>query len=99
MHIEPERDHVRVRVRIDGILHETAKHPTSMHSAIVSRIKVLARMDIAERRRPQDGRIKPDLHYWYDNIRTTTTGSGYTNTFGGTSITRGPPFRSIQLIT
>jgi general secretion pathway protein E len=47
-----------IRFRIDGILHEIEKLPLKVHGAVSSRIKVLARMDIAERRRPQDGRIK-----------------------------------------
>ena len=58
IHLEPKADEASIRFRIDGILHEIEKLPLSVHGAIVSRIKVLARMDIAERRRPQDGRIK-----------------------------------------
>jgi general secretion pathway protein E len=58
IHLEPrDRDGV-IRFRIDGILHEIEKVPLKVHGAVSSRIKVLARMDIAERRRPQDGRIK-----------------------------------------
>lgn len=60
IHIEPKRDHSLVRFRIDGILHNIHKMPKAVHPAIVSRIKTLARMDIAEKRRPQDGRIKTD---------------------------------------
>jgi len=58
IHIEPKRDICLVRFRIDGILHTIYKLPKAVHSAITSRIKSLARMDIAEKRRPQDGRIK-----------------------------------------
>ena len=58
IHIEPKRDICMVRFRIDGMLHTIYKLPKSVHSAITSRIKTLARMDIAEKRRPQDGRIK-----------------------------------------
>ena len=58
IHLEPKSDNASIRFRIDGILHEIEQLPLSVHGAIVSRIKVLARMDIAERRRPQDGRIK-----------------------------------------
>ncbi len=58
IHIEPKRDCCLVRFRIDGILHTIYKLPKGVHSAITSRIKTLARMDIAEKRRPQDGRIK-----------------------------------------
>jgi len=58
IHIEPKRDVCLVRYRIDGILHVIYKLPKAVHSAITSRIKSLARLDIAEKRRPQDGRIK-----------------------------------------
>jgi len=58
IHIEPKRDHSLVRVRIDGILHNVTTLPKVVHAAVVSRIKMLARLDIAEKRRPQDGRIK-----------------------------------------
>ena len=58
IHIEPKRDVCLVRFRIDGVLHTIYNLPKAVHSAITSRIKSLARMDIAEKRRPQDGRIK-----------------------------------------
>jgi len=58
IHVEPKRDTCLIRFRIDGILHTIYKLPKAVHSAITSRIKSLARMDIAEKRRPQDGRIK-----------------------------------------
>jgi general secretion pathway protein E len=58
IHLEPRAGDAVVRFRIDGILHEIEAFPAAVHAAIVSRVKVMARMDIAERRRPQDGRIK-----------------------------------------
>ncbi|MFZ5906816.1 MAG: GspE/PulE family protein [Nitrospirota bacterium] len=58
IHIEPKREFSLIRFRIDGILHNIHKIPKAVHPPIVSRIKMLARMDIAEKRRPQDGRIK-----------------------------------------
>ena len=58
IHLEPRAQDGVIRFRIDGILHDIESVPFAVHAAIVSRIKVLARMDIAERRRPQDGRIK-----------------------------------------
>jgi general secretion pathway protein E len=58
IHLEPKDREGAIRFRIDGILHEIERLPLAVHAAVVSRIKVLARMDIAERRRPQDGRIK-----------------------------------------
>ncbi|MCH8048225.1 MAG: type II/IV secretion system protein [Planctomycetes bacterium] len=58
IHIEPFEDRVRIRYRIDGILIERDSPPLRLLGALISRIKILAKMDIAERRRPQDGRIK-----------------------------------------
>ncbi|MBW1972773.1 MAG: type II/IV secretion system protein, partial [Deltaproteobacteria bacterium] len=58
IHIEPKRDNSITRFRIDGMLHQIHTMPKIVHNAVVSRIKMLARMDIAEKRRPQDGRIK-----------------------------------------
>jgi general secretion pathway protein E len=58
IHIEPKREVSKLRLRIDGILHDIGEIPSGVHPAVVARIKVLARMDIAEKRRPQDGRIK-----------------------------------------
>jgi len=58
IHIEPKRENAVVRMRIDGVLHDIYPVPKAVHPAVCSRIKMLARLDIAERRRPQDGRIK-----------------------------------------
>lgn len=58
IHVEPFEDRVRIRYRIDGVLVERDSPPRRMLAAIVSRIKILSKLDIAERRRPQDGRIK-----------------------------------------
>jgi general secretion pathway protein E len=58
IHIEPRREQSVVRMRIDGVLHPVHSLPKAVHGAIVSRLKTLARLDIAEKRRPQDGRIK-----------------------------------------
>jgi type IV pilus assembly protein PilB len=58
IHVEPFEEMVRIRYRIDGMLHKRDSPPRRLLGAIVSRIKILAKMDIAERRRPQDGRIK-----------------------------------------
>lgn len=60
IHIEPKRNTSLVRLRIDGVLHSVYRLPKSVHGAIVSRIKALSRLDMAEKRRPQDGRIKID---------------------------------------
>ncbi len=58
IHIEPKRDVSKLRLRIDGILHDIGEIPSVVHPAMTARVKILARMDIAEKRRPQDGRIK-----------------------------------------
>ena len=57
IHIEPGEDTLKVRFRIDGVLFEMMTPPPKMHSALTSRIKIMANLDIAERRLPQDGRI------------------------------------------
>jgi type IV pilus assembly protein PilB len=61
VHIEPFEHFCRVRLRIDGVLHETAPPPLSLKSKLSSRIKILARLDIAERRVPQDGKMRLTL--------------------------------------
>ncbi|WP_017872502.1 type IV-A pilus assembly ATPase PilB [Candidatus Caldatribacterium saccharofermentans] len=58
IHIEPQEDQVRIRFRIDGILHDITSTSIQVHPALVSRIKILSRMNIAERRLPQDGRFQ-----------------------------------------
>lgn len=58
IHIEPEKDKVRIRYRIDGILHEVQDMAKHLQNVLASRIKVMAKMDIAETRNPQDGRIQ-----------------------------------------
>jgi len=58
IHIEPYQKELRIRYRIDGVLHEQPAPPKKFHSAITSRIKIMSNLDIAERRAPQDGRLK-----------------------------------------
>ena len=58
IHLEPRRDQGRLRLRIDGVLHDTYPFPPAVTLAITSRLKSLGRMNVAEKRRPQDGRIK-----------------------------------------
>ena len=58
IHIEPRRDKGNIRFRIDGVLHPVYELPPAVNTAVVSRLKILGRMDVAEKRRPQDGRIK-----------------------------------------
>jgi len=58
IHIEPYEKSFRVRYRIDGVLYEVMKPPMKLKNALISRVKIMSRLDIAERRLPQDGRIK-----------------------------------------
>ncbi|MCU0573449.1 MAG: type IV-A pilus assembly ATPase PilB [Syntrophobacteraceae bacterium] len=58
IHVEPYEKALRVRLRIDGVLYETMKPPYALKNALVSRLKIMSRLDISERRLPQDGRIK-----------------------------------------
>ncbi|AOV17896.1 type IV-A pilus assembly ATPase PilB [Acidihalobacter aeolianus] len=58
IHFEPYEKYFRLRLRVDGMLHEVARPPVAMSARIASRIKVMSRMDVVERRKPQDGRIK-----------------------------------------
>jgi general secretion pathway protein E len=60
IHIEPKRESALIRFRIDGVLHEIQRVPRLVNLAITSRLKTMCRMDIAEKRRPQDGRIKTE---------------------------------------
>ena len=61
IHIEPDEDIFRVRYRVDGILHEVLTPPKGLHAMVISRIKILADLDVSERRLPQDGRFR--IHY------------------------------------
>jgi type IV pilus assembly protein PilB len=73
IHIEPYGDKfLKVRYRIDGILHDIMSPPRSLHMAIVSRIKIMSNLNIAERRLPQDGRIKVQVHGREVNFRVST---------------------------
>ncbi|RJP28063.1 MAG: type II/IV secretion system protein [Candidatus Omnitrophota bacterium] len=72
IHIEPEQDVLRVRYRIDGILHETHTLPTKLNNAIVSRIKIMSNLDIAESRKPQDGKVRLKLENKSIDIRVST---------------------------
>ena len=58
IHLEPRREQSNVRFRIDGVMHQVYQIPTVVMGAVISRIKTIGRMDIAEKRRPQDGRLK-----------------------------------------
>jgi general secretion pathway protein E len=77
IHVEPQQDHLRIRYRIDGILHDTLSLPLSVHGPLVSRVKVLASMNIAERRRPQDGHFTISADGTEVDIRVATADTSW----------------------
>ena len=72
IHIEPGESRLRVRCRIDGVLFDQQAPPAKMHAAIISRLKIMANLDIAERRLPQDGRIRATVHGRTVDLRVST---------------------------
>jgi general secretion pathway protein E len=72
IHIEPFENKLRVRYRIDGVMREVASHPSRLRFAIISRIKIMAKMNIAERRLPQDGRIRVAVRGTEVDLRVST---------------------------
>jgi type IV pilus assembly protein PilB len=72
IHLEPEEHDLRVRYRIDGVLHEMQNAPKSIQSQVISRTKILADIDIAERRKPQDGRITIEVDRVPVDLRVAT---------------------------
>ncbi|HIJ59324.1 MAG TPA: type II secretion system ATPase GspE [Nitrospirae bacterium] len=72
IHIEPFEDELKVRYRIDGVLHEVESIPKNLQPAIVSRVKIMAKLNIAERRLPQDGRIKLKVNDKEIDLRVST---------------------------
>jgi general secretion pathway protein E len=72
IHIEPKREFAQIRFRIDGVLHEIQRVPKLVNLAVTSRLKTMCRMDIAEKRRPQDGRIKTDHQGKEIELRVST---------------------------
>ncbi|MFP4104995.1 MAG: type II secretion system ATPase GspE [Phycisphaerae bacterium] len=72
IHIEPTEKRLRVRYRIDGVLFAQQAPPVSMQPAIISRLKIMANLDIAERRLPQDGRIRASVHGRNIDLRVST---------------------------
>lgn len=72
IHIEPFEDELKVRYRIDGVLHDVESTPKKLQAAIVSRIKIMAKLNIAERRLPQDGRIRLKVGESEIDLRVST---------------------------
>jgi len=77
VHLEPLPDRLRARYRYDGVLHEIEPPPARLQAAIISRVKIMARLDIAERRLPQDGRIKLTVRGHEIDFRVSTIPSLY----------------------
>lgn len=71
IHVEPFGDRVRIRYRIDGVLVERDAVPRRLHASVTSRLKIMSRIDIAEKRRPQDGRIKMSVHGKHFDLRVS----------------------------
>lgn len=91
IHFEPMEDELRIRYRVDGVLHQTSMPPQlkRFQPAIVSRIKVMANMDIAEKRLPQDGRIGLSIHGESLDIRVSTIPTVYGESISLRLLTRG----------
>ena len=77
VHIEPQEDRLRIRYRIDGILHDMFSFPLNIHTSLVSRVKILSEMDISEQRRPQDGQFSIKMGGNEVDIRTATMETPY----------------------
>lgn len=77
IHIEPFENWLKVRYRIDGMLHEVEAPPTSATAAVISRVKLMAKLNIAERRLPQDGRIKQRIQGKELDLRISTVPTVY----------------------
>lgn len=77
IHIEPFRNSLKVRYRVDGVLQEVESPPARSTAAVISRVKIMAKLNIAERRRPQDGRIQLRVHGREIDLRVSTVPSLY----------------------
>jgi type II secretory ATPase GspE/PulE/Tfp pilus assembly ATPase PilB-like protein len=94
IHLEPQDDRLRVRYRIDGVLHDVNYLPLSAHAELASRIKILAEMDVARSRQPQDGQFSATIGDSSIDIRVATT-----NTIYGERITLRLLDKSLSLFT
>jgi general secretion pathway protein E len=94
IHLEPQEDKLRIRYRIDGILHDVNSLPLSAHAELASRIKILAEMDVARSRQAQDGQFSVTVGQSHIDIRVATT-----NTIYGERITLRLLDKSLSLFT
>jgi type IV pilus assembly protein PilB len=81
LHLEPTREGLRVRFRVDGILHDVTDAPPSLQAGILSRVKIMTGMDIADHRRPQDGRVSMVAHGLSVDIRAASLPTIYGNSW------------------
>ncbi len=98
VHIEPFENHLKVRYRIDGILHEVESPPRQLKAAVISRLKILAQLNIAERRLPQDGRIKTRLAGKEIDLRISTVPTLYGESVVIRLLERGQIFTALDTL-
>src|SRR6185369_17046724 len=98
VHIEPFENQLKVRYRIDGILHETESPPRQFKAAVISRLKILAQLNIAERRLPQDGRIKIRLAGKDVDLRIATVPTLYGESVVIRLLERGQIFTQLETL-
>jgi general secretion pathway protein E len=98
VHIEPFENQLKVRYRIDGILHEVEPPPRQLRAAVISRLKILAQLNIAERRLPQDGRIKIRLGGKDVDLRIATVPTLYGESVVIRLLERGQIFTQLEAL-
>jgi general secretion pathway protein E len=98
VHIEPFENQLKVRYRIDGILHEVESPPRQFKAAVISRLKILAQLNIAERRLPQDGRIKTRLAGKDVDLRIATVPTLYGESVVIRLLERGQIFTELEAL-
>jgi len=98
VHIEPFENQLKVRYRIDGILHEVEPPPRQLRAAVISRLKILAQLNIAERRLPQDGRIKIRLGGKDVDLRIATVPTLYGESVVIRLLERGQIFTQLETL-
>ena len=96
IHIEPGKDALRVRYRIDGVLHDVTSPPRALHGPIVSRIKILSSVNIAEKRLPQDGRLQLSVEGRPLDVRVSTLPAMYGESVVMRLLDRSQPIRGLQ---
>ena len=96
IHIEPGHGRVRVRFRVDGMLRNIAEHPDHLHAPLISRLKIMARMDISEKRKPQDGRIGLTIDGREIDVRASILPSNHGETMVMRLLDRGASLISLR---